>query len=503
MKRSRPVASAFLVCAALAATAGARARGEGAPASSAEGEWPVEEVRLENGMRLLLARRAGSPMTAAAWVVHSGSGDEIPGSTGVAHLIEHLMFKGSRVIGSRDPKRESEWLDRRDVLEQEWRATTHGSGRRAELEREIASVDERLRGLHVKGEFALVYTEAGAVGMNALTREDLTLYFAMVPAPRLELWFWMESDRLLAPAFRELYDEYPVIEQEREQRIGAVPSGAEHEAFRRQFWGERHPYSWPAAGMAGDLRNLDRPVARAWFDAHYHPSRMTAVLVGDFDPAQVKQWARRYFGRLPESGPVAESGSSPPPAEPVRFSGSCECRPTVELRFHTVPFGSPDAAALDVVAGLLAGRTGRLHRSLVLEQGVAFSASALHAPLRRAGSFSVEAQAREGVDLDVLESSMRAELERLGSVPVPELELQKVKNQITTEASRQIKEPLAYGLRLLVYDALEDWRHLYRWPGLAQAVTAQDVQRVASRYLSSEDASVLVLRRTDTREVPP
>ena len=167
-----------------------------------------------------------------------------------------------------------------------------------------------------------------------------------------------------------------------------------------------------------------------------------------------------------------------------------------------MPFGHADATALDVLAGLLSGRTGRLHRSLVLERRIAFSASAQHAALERAGSLDVVAEARGETTAAELEAACREELALLLEAPVPPRELQKVKNQITADAWRQLRDPLALAMRLLAYATLGDWRHLERWPGRVAAVTAEDVQRVARTYLTADRRGVALISRVPSGAAP-
>jgi predicted Zn-dependent peptidase len=510
-----------------------------APERGASG---VEDLVLDNGMRFLLVHRPGRPLVAAGWAVHAGSSAEQPGRTGVAHLIEHLLHGGSEEIGTTDWRRERELIGQREALEDERRA----GGASADLERRIARVEERLRALRRKGEYALIYTQAGALGINAVTNQDLSYYTAMLPPSRLELWFWMESDRLLRPVFREIYDELDVVEEERAQRILSVPGGEARARFDALFWGEGDPYSWPAVGRAEDLAKLRRADVEGFYDSHYTADRLTAVLVGDFDRERVVEWARRYFGRLPAGDGAATpggrdrvAGGPEPPAlaavavfersvltdpapdattaapdggraaapggawtaapdgawAPVVLVERCSCRPLVEVRFASVPFGHPDAPVLDVVAGLLGGRTGRLHRGLVLERDLAFSASVRHEPQRRGGTFSLIAEAGPGHDVEMLERALLGELERLRREPPDPRELGKVENQIVTDAARQLATPAGLAQRLLIYDALGDWRWLEEWPRAAERVTVADVVRVLDTHLAPQRRAVLRLER--------
>lgn len=453
-------------------------------------------------MRFLLVRRPGAPMVAAGWAVRTGSGDEQPGSTGLSHLLEHLMFHGSRRIGTRSPDREGELMARQDEVADRLLAL-RGQPASPARDAEIADLQRRLekllgdqQPLMVRGELSRIYRDQGAVGVQALTYRDYTVYFGQIPANKLALWFWLESDRLLAPVFREFYHEGSIVDEERRQRLESTPTGRATEKLAEAFW-EGHPYAWPTLGRTEDLPRLRRAQAEAWFLERYRPDQIAAALVGDFDSEQVKDLARAYFGRLrrpatPPPGPVA-----PPPsfAPPRRLTETCECTPQSRVLYHTPPAGHPDAYALDVLAGVLNGRTGRLYRSLVLGQGVAFAAYAEHDFARRGGSFAVVLESKGDAKPEALVAAWDAEVDRLRREPVPDHELQKVKNQILTDSWRRLSDPLALALRLLAAEALGDWRELDRWSEATLAVTPADVQRVVGTWLDPQKRTVGIFER--------
>lgn len=468
---------------------------------------PVETFELENGMRFLLVRRPGAPMVAAGWVVRTGSGDEQPGVTGISHLLEHLMFHGSRRIGTRSADREGLLMARQDevgdrlVELRRQPASAARDAEMAELQRRLDKLLADQRALAIRGEFSRIYFDAGAVGVRALTFRDHTVYYGQIPANKLPLWFWLESDRLLAPVFREFYVEGNVVEEERRQRLESTPTGRAVEKLTEAFW-EGHPYAWTTLGRTEDLASLRRSQTEAWFRERYRPDQIAAALVGDFDPAQVKELARAYFGRLqrpatPPPGP-AETAAAPVAEARTgerRLTESCECAPQSRVLYRTPAAGHPDTYALDVLAGVLNGRTGRLYRSLVLSQGIAFAAFAEHDAARRGGSFGVVLESKGEATPEKLVAAWDAEVDRLRREPVSERELQKVKNQILTDSWRRLSDPLGLALRLLSADALGDWRQLDRWPEATQAVTPADLQRVVSTWLDPQKRTVGVFAR--------
>jgi predicted Zn-dependent peptidase len=273
-------------------------------ASGVEGQQiPVQEHVLDNGLKLLLVPRRGDPNIAAGWVAKVGSVNERPGITGVSHLFEHMMFKGTRVIGTTnitEDLRLMAEMDKvkaairveEDALLQRYRlgevtSLTDPAGRSArhrELLQQLADLDRQQKAVMVKNEFDQIYRSAGASGMNAGTNSDFTVYFINVPANKLELWFWMESDRLLNPVFREFYAERDVVREERRMRVESTPTGRFEEQFDTMFW-QSSPYTWPVIGWPTDLEAITREQAQAYFDLNYAPNNIAACLVGDFEPS--------------------------------------------------------------------------------------------------------------------------------------------------------------------------------------------------------------------------
>jgi predicted Zn-dependent peptidase len=222
---------------------------------------PVVEKELSNGMRLLLVERHDEPSIAGGWVAHVGSSNERPGMTGIAHLFEHMMFKGTPTIGTKDYSKDLEIIAGQEKIRDQMRAEErkmralyrHGeiddilkpenkTERYKELEKQFNDLIAQQRQILVKNEFDRIYTGAGASGMNAFTTEDMTGYFINVPANKLELWMWMESERIWHPVFREFYAERDVVFEERRMRTDSTPLGKFSEEFNAMFW-ESSPYT--------------------------------------------------------------------------------------------------------------------------------------------------------------------------------------------------------------------------------------------------------------------
>jgi predicted Zn-dependent peptidase len=367
-----------------------------------------------------------------------------------------------------------------------------------ELLKEFALLVEKQRETQVKDELDRLYTQNGAEGMNASTNEDFTQYFVRVPANRLELWAWLESDRLLNPVFREFYSERDVVYEERRLRVEATPLGKFEEAFDSLFW-EAHPYKWPVIGWPSDIPTYSLAQAKEYFATYYAPGNLVGVLVGDFKAGEVKPLLERYFGRLPAAKAAAPPVVTEEPAQSgeKRYLAYAETSPTIRVFWHAVPFVHRDAAPLDLLSDVLSYRTGRLYKGLVEGRAVANAASASVNPKKYAGSFIAEVTVKDGKDPAEAEKALYEEIEKLQKEEVPAEELQKVKNAYKANAYRRLASPFFIMVQLLAYEGLGDWRYLNTSAETADAVTAADLRRVAQKYLTRENRTVGVFLRKE------
>jgi predicted Zn-dependent peptidase len=471
---------------------------------------PVQQVVLDNGMRVLLVQRKGDPNVAAGWVARVGSVNEHPGITGISHLFEHMMFKGTRTIGTKNIDENLKLIKEMDSVRAELRQEEEAlirkarlgeitdakdpkfrSPRHKELIAKFNELNKREKDLMVKDEFDRIYTTAGGSGMNAGTSNDFTVYFINVPANKLELWFWMESDRLRNPVFREFYSERDVVHEERRLRTDSTPIGKFNEQFEAMFW-QSSPYGWPVVGWPSDLEGITREEALDYFAVNYAPNNLTACLVGDIDPQRAIELAKLYFGRLPRG---------PRPPEPVRTSempqlaekrmvAYAETLPQVRVRFHTVAEGHPDDFVLDILASVLNGRTGRLYKSLVLQQEVANSAFAGQDSRKYEGFFELSGIAKPGKTPEEVEQALYKEIERLQKELVDTQELQKVKNQYAANNFRGLQSNFGLMVQLLLRDANRGWETINTDPARHQAVTPEDIRRIANTYFKPENRTI-------------
>jgi len=476
---------------------------------------PVIERTLPNGMRLLMVERHDDPSVSGGWVAHVGSANERPGITGIAHLFEHMMFKGTPTIGTKNYKKDLEIIAEqekvRTLMRQEealmraaWRRgeiddllkPENKTTRYQELEKQFNDLIAKQRDILVKNEWDRIYTSAGGSGMNAFTSTDLTGYFITVPANKLELWTWMESERILHPVFREFYAERDVVFEERRMRTESTPLGKFSEMFEAMVW-TSHPYLWPTVGWPSDIPAISKAQADEFYALYYSPQNITLILVGDFKPDLAEALVRKYFTRIPR-------GKQDPPdvvtleveqlAE-KRMNAEAEANPEIDITWHTVAFGHKDVAPLNILGQVLSTRTGRLYKGMVLAKQVATEVQAFPGTRRWAGTFEIEAEVKDGHTPEEVEQAIYAEIEKLQNEDLPEHELQKVKNNFAAYEYRRLASNMSILMHLIQNDGLGDWRQINLAGAQHQAVTAADVRRVVKKYFTKERRNVAIYTR--------
>ena len=475
----------------------------------------VKEHQLSNGMKVLLLERNDAPSISGGWVARVGSVDERPGITGMAHLFEHMMFKGTPTIGTQDYEKDLEIIAAqekvRDAMRAEerrmramWRRgeitdlqdPDQKTAERKRLNEEFKKLGEDHRKVIVKNEFDRIYTANGGSRMNAYTSYDHTAYFISVPANKLELFMWMESERLLRPVFREFYAERDVVFEERRMRTESTPLGKFFESFNSLFW-ESHPYSWPIIGWPSDIPAISKKQADAFYATYYMPQNLTLVLVGDFKTKPALAMAEKYFGRLKKGEglpPDVVTLEQPQKAE-KRFYAEAETNPNVDIYWHTPAFGHKDTYPLSVLSQVLSTRTGRLHKELVLGKKLATDTWAWQGARKYAGEFNMGAEITEGNTPEMAEQEIYRLIEQVKTEPVPATELQKVKNNFAAAEYRRLSSNHPILMQIMRSEGLGNWREINEAGPKIQAVTPADLQRVAKKYFTKENRAVAIYTR--------
>jgi predicted Zn-dependent peptidase len=461
--------------------------------------FPVTQHTLKNGMRLLIVERHDAPTFSAHIRFKVGSADDPPGLTGMAHLVEHMMFKGTALFGTTDAAREAPLLDRIDSLQvaiEESSPLGHFAQdpvRLQTLKQELAELEAQVQSLAVQNELARTYRRNGATNLNAVTYRDSTQFFVTLPKNRFELWALLESDRFRTPVFRELSTERAVIQEEYRQSIEANPQGLlQATTYTAAFTAV--PYRHPIWGWPADLAHITRPLAQAFAHAYYTPNNAFLVLVGDLDPSQVIPVVERYFGGISErSAPTVRHFEEPRQLGQRRAMLHFPAEPQLVMFFQGPPFGHPDTDVLSLLAILLVnGRASRLHRHLVEEQQLATSvASDTSWFLRHASLFSLLATPRPPHNLAEVERAIQIELDALTTELISTEELHRIQNHYEFRAATRSNSNATFAADLArMWDLTGDWRAVFSIRQQMLAITPDRIRDVARRWLRPDRSTI-------------
>src|SRR6266542_1510704 len=408
-------------------------------------EEAVTEVTLDNGLRILVLEDHRSPIATIQTWYKVGSRDEIPGATGLAHFLEHMMFKGTPTYG--------------------------------------------------KGQFAQVVEENGGQG-NAFTSQDVTSYYVNIAADRVNLILGVEADRMrnLLLEASEIDSERQVVAEERRTRTEDDPEGYLSEEFLAVAY-KAHPYGWPIIGWMSDILRIDSVELRAFYDRYYLPNNALLVVAGDVDTARVLARARETFGKIPRGSPPPPMLSVAPPQlgeRRVQVYKTDARAPIVYIGYHVPNYASPDAPALELLSTILQeGRASRLYRRLVYERRVALNVGGDYAYLSHDPNlFWFSGTPLPGQTPAALEQAIMEEIARAQNEPVPDEELERAKNQI--EAAFVWRQDSIYSraASLARFELAGSWRKSETYLPLIRQVTAADLQRVARTYFQAQGRTV-------------
>jgi predicted Zn-dependent peptidase len=457
----------------------------------------VTEFTLDNGMRFIVLERHQAPVVSFMTYVDVGSAQEEIGKTGAAHFLEHLAFKGTPQIGTTDYEAEQPLLEKMDRLFEQIKAA-EAAGQAEEVAR-LQAEFEQVRGAASRyvnqNEYGQIVEQAGGVGLNATTSADATRYFYSFPSNKLELWMSLESERFLEPVFREFFEEKDVILEERRLRTDNSPIGQMFETFLETAL-PGHPYGRPIIGYEEDLRGMTRQDIQDFFSRYYTPSHMIAAVVGDVDPARVRQLAEVYFGRYQPRSPVAEQTTSIPPLPetPQEFTLALPAQPWYLEGYRRPSIDHPDRAVYDIISGILTGgRTSRLYQSLVVDQQVALDVRVANGfpGDRYTTLFLAYALTAANHTVDEVAAALEAELARLRTEPVSAAELERIKTQSRASLLQTLDSNQGMASLLAQYEATTgNWRNLFDQLKELEAVTAADVQRVAQALFRPENRTI-------------
>ena len=445
--------------------------------------------KLDNGLTVIVMERPEAPVFSYATVVNTGSAQEVPGITGLAHMFEHMAFKGTNAIGTANYEKERAALQKVEetyaAYDRARRATTGRDEAQVKtLEKAWKDAMDEANKYVVGNEFSKIVDRSGAVGVNAFTASDETAYFYSLPSNRFELWAYLESERFLHPVFREFYKERDVVTEERRMRTESSPVGRLIEQFLSTAF-IAHTYGQPTVGWPSDLSTFSATDAANFFAKYYVPANTVIAIVGDVKTAEVMPIVEKYFGRLPKAPAPEPLRVVEPPQRAERTVVLHEAsQPFYIEGYHRPAVTDPDDATYNVISMLMSsGRTSRLYRSLVRDKKIAAQAQGFNGfPGDKYPNlfafFVVPAQGHTATEMS---DAVRAEIERLKNEDVSAEELQSVKTRAKAGLLRRLDSNPGLALQLAEAQTIYgDWRQLFRDIDELDKVTAADIRRVAN-----------------------
>lgn len=467
----------------------------------------VVEQTLSNGLTVLMVERHQAPIISFQITYKVGSVNEHNGITGVAHLYEHMAFKGTERLGSSDYQKEKEVLDalealNREIVQEEAKGPEADPERLKGFREKFEALEKEAKQWVVTNELAELYNRNGSVGFNASTSRDVTSYVVSLPSNRLPLWVAIEADRMANTVLREFYKERDVVLEERRRSVDTNPGGKLYETFLATAF-LAHPYGYPTIGWPSDVGSLSATETERFFRTYYTPSNTVIALVGDFKAAEVIPLLEKTFGAIPSGPPPPRVVTvEPPQLGERRVEVEDEANPQVVIGYHKPNFEHPDDPVFDVIDSLLSlGRTSRLYKKLVVEKKIAVGASSNSGTpgARYANLFTLSATPRAPHTAAEVEEAIYEELERLKNEPPTEKELEKVITNLNAGLVRSLRSNRGLASQLAYFEAVAgDWRYVLRNRDKIMEVTGEDVMRVARTYFTKKNRTVATLV-----QVPP
>jgi len=458
--------------------------------------------KLPNGLTIVLCQRPEAPVFSFFTLVDAGSAQDPIGQTGMAHMFEHMAFKGTDKIGTTNYAAEKPALAKVETaysayVKERDKQVGRDEARLKQLEKDwkdaITAADKFVK----SNEFGKIIEQNGGEDMNANTSYDETNYHFSLPANRLELWAYLESERFLHPVMREFYKERNVVIEERRLRTDSNPIGRLVEQFTAAAF-EAHPYHRPTVGWMADLNSFSATDAEKFYERYYVPANMVVGIAGDLNPAKAMPILEKYFGRLPARSLPDESTTTEPPQNAERKVIMKErAQPLYLEGYHRPDYRSKDDAVFDAITDLMSeGRTSRLYRALVRDKKIAsFSAGFSGLPgSKYPHLFAFYAVPLPGHTTQEVADAIHAEIDRLKKEDISDDELKMIKTRTKANLIRGLADNEGLATQLATYQTrYGDWRELFRTVDRIDQVSKADIRRIANSTFVDTNRTVGVI----------
>src|SRR5271155_717423 len=457
---------------------------------------------LDNGLTVVICERPEAPVFSFFTHVDAGSVQDPLGQTGLAHMFEHMAFKGTDKIGTTDYAAEKVALEK---VEQVYAAYI------AERDKPVGRDEQKVKELqkvwmdavtdankYVKpNEFPQIVENNGGEDLNANTADDETNYFYSFPENRLELWAYLESERFLHPVMRQFYKERNVVIEERRMSVDSNPFGRLLEQFTEEAFAA-HPYHRPTIGWISDLNSFSATDAQNFFDKYYVPSNMVVTVVGDVKASEAMPIVEKYFSRIPARPKPDTATTVEPPQNSERTVVLHEQSQPLYLEgYHRPDYRSPDDQVYDAIADLMSsGRTSRLYRALVRDKQIASDSEGFTGlpGSKYPQLFAFYAFPIPGHTPKEMADAIHVEIDRLKKEDISDEELKMIKTRAKANLIRSLGSNEGLASELGIYQArYDDWRELFRSVDRIEKVTKADIRRVANETFKSENRTVGII----------
>ena len=466
---------------------------------------------LPNGLTLIVCERPEAPVFSYFTMINAGSANDPGGQSGLAHMFEHMAFKGTDQIGTTNYAAEKVALAK---VEQTYAAydfelrkrVSQDPAKLATLKKAFDDAQEMAERYVVPNAFPQIAEENGAEGLNAETGEDFTQYFWSMPSNRLELWAYMESGRIGHPVLREFYKERDVVQEERRMRTDSNPTGRMIEQMLATAY-VAHPYRNPAVGWESEISQVSATEAEDFHKKYYVPANIVIAVVGDLKASTAIPLLEKYFDKIP-AGPKPEAMATVEPVQTAEKTVTLneQSQPFYLEGYHKPDYRDPDDSVYDAITDIFSnGRTARLYRSLVVDQKVAATAAGFGGfpGDKYPGLFAVYAVPLPGHTTDEMRDAIHKELARLKNEDVSDAELERFKTRAKADKLRGLADNEGLAQQLAEYQTLYgDWREMFKEIAKIDAVTKADIKRVANKIFLDSNRTVARIEFTPPDDKP-
>jgi predicted Zn-dependent peptidase len=465
-------------------------------------EKRITVKKLDNGLTVIICERPEAPVFSFDTHVDVGSVQDPMGQTGMAHMFEHMAFKGTDTIGTTDYAAEKVALAKVEkayaaYIEERDKGVARNDQKLKELQKAWQDAIAEAQKYVKPNEFPQILESNGAEGLNANTSLDETAYHYSLPENRLELWAYLESTRFIHPVMREFYKERNVVIEERRMRTDSNPIGRLLEQFVTAAY-QAHPYHRPTIGWMADLNSFSATDAQHFFDKYYIPSNMVVSVVGDVKAAEAMPVIEKYFGRIPSGQKQDERTTTEPPQNSERRVVLYDRSQPLYLEgYHRPDYRSPDDAVYDAIADLMSnGRTSRLYRALVRDKKIAAdSAGFTGLPgVKYPHLFAFYAFPLPGHKPEEMAEAIHSEIERLKREDISDDELKMIRTRAKANLLRGLDSNQGLASELALYQTrYNDWRELFHQVDNLDKVSKADIRRIANQTFVPTNRTVGII----------